>query len=153
MADTVHFLKMPKLLKIFSILILILCLSACSESPYVEFYSYHELMEYEFFSHGWFPGILKEDAFAIKETYDVGSRHAFGQFEFKRRNLYEAELKNCRLVPADSLLTIIAEIERPVVPQRFATTENIAKGQYILVKYDDFYLIAEKNANRIYFVR
>jgi len=110
-------------------------------------------MEYEFFSHGWFPGILKEDAFAIKETYDVANRHAFGQFEFKQRKLYEAELKACRLVPADSLLATMEKIERPVVPQWFATTKNIAKGQYILMKYDDFYLIAEKNANRIHFVR
>ena len=141
------------MLKLPSFLILFLCLSACSESPYVEFYSYHELMEYEFFSHGWFPGILKEDAFAIKETYDVASRHAFGQFEFRRRELYEAELKNCRMVPADSLLAKIEEIERPAFPGWFVEKRNIEKGQYILMKYDDFYLIAEKNANRIHFFR
>ena len=44
--------KMPNLIKLSAILILFFFLSACSESPFVEFYSYHELMEYEFFSYG-----------------------------------------------------------------------------------------------------
>jgi hypothetical protein len=144
---------MPNLLKISAILILFLFFSACSESPFVEFYSYHELMEYEFFSHGWFPEILKEDAFAIKETYDVGSRHAFGRFEFKQRELYEADLKTCLPVAPDLLLEEINKIERPAFPEWFVEKENIAKGQYLLVKSGDFYLIAEKITNRIYFFR
>lgn len=144
---------MPNLHKFPSFLLLFFCLSSCSESPYVEFYSYHELMEYEFFSHGWFPEILKEDAFAIKETYDVTSRHAFGQFEFKRRELYEVELKNYPSVSANLLLEKINKIERPTFPDWFVEKESIAKGQYLLVKSGDFYLIAEKTTNRIYFFR
>lgn len=119
----------------------------------MEFYSYRELMEYEFFSHGWFPGILKEDALAIKETYDVSSRHAFGQFEFKQRELYEAELSKCQLVASGLLLDKVESVKRPVLPKWFAQKDNITKGKYLLVKYDDFYLLAEKNANRIYFFR
>ena len=114
---------MSKLFKIASILFVWLCLSGCSESPYVEFYSYHELMEYDFFSHGWFPRILKEDAFGIKETYDVSSHHAFGKFEFKQRDLYEPDFKTCRSVPADSLLSKIEEIERPSFPKWFIRRE------------------------------
>jgi len=144
---------MPKFLKLSFFLSLFLCLSGCNESPVVEFYSYHELMEYEFFSHGWFPEILKEDAFAIKETYDVTSRHAFGQFEFKQRELYEADLKNCPPVTAALLVEKIGKIERPSLPKWFVSKDSITKGNYLLVRYSDFYLVAEKNANRIYFFR
>lgn len=144
---------MPNLLKIPIVLLLFLGLSSCSESPEVEFYSYHELMEYEFFSHGWFPGILKGDAFAIKETYDVGSRHAFGRFEFKQRKLYEAELRKCQPVDLGLLLDKIKKIKRPALPKWFAQKGNLTKDKYLLLRYDDFYLIAEKNANRIYFFR
>ncbi len=144
---------MLKFLKISSFLLFFFCLSVFNESPYVEFYSYKELNEYEFFSHGWFPGLLKEDAFAIKETYDIGSRHAFGRFEFKQRELYETELKNGPLLSADSLLAKIEEIERPALPQWFVPKDSIANGHYLLVKYNDFYLVAAKNTNRIYFFR
>jgi hypothetical protein len=144
---------MPKLLKLSFFLSLFLCLSACNESPVVEFYSYHELMEYDFFSNGWFPGILKEDAFGIKETYDVTSRHAFGKFEFKQRELYEADLKDCPTVAAGLLQEMMDKIERPSLPQWFVPKDSIAKGHYLLVKHGDFYLIAEKSANRIYFFR
>ncbi len=142
---------MPRLLKLP--IFLLLFLFACSESPEVDFHSYHELMEYEFFSNGWFPRILKEDAFAIKETYDVGSRHAFGQFEFKQRELYEAELSKCQSVTSGSLLDKIESVKRPALPKWFAQKDNITNGKYLLVKNGDFYLIAEKNANRIYFFR
>ncbi len=144
---------MPKLLKITFSVILFLCLSGCNESPVVEFYSYQELMEYEFFSHGWFPGILKEDAFGIKETYDVTSRRAFGQFEFKQRELYEADLKDCPPVAIGLLLEKIGKIERPALPKWFVPKDSIAKGYYLLVKHGDFYLIVAKNTNRIYFFR
>jgi len=144
---------MSKLFKIATILFLWLCFSGCNESPYVEFYSYHELMEYSFFSHGWFPGILKEDAFGIKETYDVTSRHAFGKFEFKQRDLYETDFKTCRSVPADSLLGNIEEIERPSFPKWFVPKDSIAKGHYLLLKHNDFFLIVEKNTYCIYFLR
>lgn len=144
---------MPKLLKLSFFLILFLSFSGCNESPYVEFYSYHELLEYDFFSHGWFPGILKEDAFGIKETYDITNRHAFGKFEFKQRDLYEPDFKTCRSVPADSLLGKIEEIKRPSFPKWFVPKENIAKSQYLLLKYNDFFLIVEKNTNCIYFLR
>lgn len=139
--------------KLPSLLILFLCLSACSGSPYVEFFSYRELTEYAFFSHGWFPGILKEDAFSIKETYDVTSRHAFGKFKFKQRELYEAELSKCQLVASGLLHDKIEEIKKPALPQWFVPKDSIVNGHYLLVKYNDFYLLAEKNANRIYFFR
>ncbi len=144
---------MLKLLKIYSSLMLFLLLSACSESPYVEFFSYHELMEYKFFSHGWFPGILKEDAFGIKETYDISSRHVFGQFEFRQRELYEVELKSCPFVAAGLLQEKIGKIERPSLPKWFIPKDSIADGHYLLVRYGDFFLITGKNANRIYFFR
>ena len=144
---------MLKLLKLSFFLGLFLCLSGCTESPYVEFYSYHELMEYDFFSHCWFPGILKEDAFGIKETYDVTSRHAFGKFEFKQRDLYEPDFKTCRSVPADSLLSKIEEIERPSFPKWFIPKGNIEKSRYLIVKDKDFFLIVEKDTNCIYFLR
>jgi len=144
---------MSKLFKIAIILFVWLCFPGCNESPYVEFYSYHELMEYDFFSHGWFPGILKEDAFGIKETYDVTSRHAFGKFEFKQQDLYETDFKTCRTIPADSLLGKIEEIERPFFPKWFISRDSIAKGHYLLLKYNDFFLIVEKNTNCIYFLR
>ncbi len=144
---------MLKLIKLSFFLILFLSFSGCSESPYVEFYSYHELMEYNFFSHGWFPGILKEDAFGIKETYDVTSRHAFGKFEFRQRDLYEPDFKICRSVPADSLLSKIEEIERPSFPRWFIPKGDITKSQYLLLKDKDFFLIVEKNTNCIYFLR
>ncbi len=146
---------MPNLLKLSFALILclFLSLSGCSESPYVEFYSYHELMEYEFFSHGWFPGILKEDAFAIKETYDVGSQHAFGQFEFKKLELYEAELSKCLPVVSGLVLDKIEKIKRPALPKWFVPKDSIANGKYLLLQQGDFYLITEKNAYRIYFFR
>lgn len=144
---------MLKLLKLSFFLILFLCFSGCNESPVVEFYSYKELMEYDFFSHGWFPGILKEDAFGIKETYDVSSRHAFGKFEFKQRELYEADLKNCPPIAIGLLQEKIGKIERPALPKWFVPKDSIANGHYLLVKHGDFYLIAAKNASRIYFFR
>src|SRR5690242_9940535 len=125
---------MPKLLKLSFLLILFLCLSACNESPVVEFYSYHELMEYEFFSRGWFPEILKEDASGIKESYDVSSRYAFGQFEFKQRELYEADLKTCPTVAAGLLQEMMDKIERPSLPQWFVPKDSLAKG-HLLIKH------------------
>lgn len=99
------------------------------------------------------PRDIKGGCFAIKETYDVGSRHAFGRFEFKQREFYENELKTCQLVSATLLLGKIESIEQPAFPKWFVSKENIKNGQYLLARYDDFYLIVEKNANRIYFLR
>lgn len=61
---------------------------------------------------------MKEDAFAIKETYDVGSRHAFGQFEFKQRELYEAELRKCQAIDSSLVLDKIESVKRPALPSK-----------------------------------
>lgn len=143
---------MPKPFKIASILFVYLCIS-CSESPYVEFHSYQELSEYEFFSHGWFPEILSEDAFAIQETYDISSRHVFGKFDFKHRATCDSSITNYEIVTKKALLGRIEKIDRPDFPEWFLSTENIDTTQYLLKTHNDFYLIVSKTANRIYFLR
>lgn len=144
---------MVKVIKIAAVLGVWLWFTSCNESPYVEFHSYQELNEYEFFSNGWFPEILREDAFTIQETYDVTSKHLFGKFDFKRRPACDSILMNYRIVEKDSLLDRIEEINKPRYPQWFIQKEELANDRCIFVKQHDFYLIVEKEANRIYFFR
>ena len=144
---------MAKVIKIAAVLGVWLWLTSCNESPYVEFHSYQELNEYEFFSNGWFPEILREDAFGIQETYDVTNKHLFGKFDFKRRTACDSILANYRIVEKDSLVDRIEKINKPRYPQWFIRKEEFGNDRCIFVKHKDFFLIVEKEANRIYFVR
>lgn len=144
---------MIRFTKITTLLGIWLWLTSCNESPYVEFHSYQELTEYNFFSNGWFPEILKEDAFGIQETYDVTSKHVFGKFDFKQRPDYDSIITNYRIVKKDSLLDQIGKINKPRYPQWFIQKEKLANNRCLFVKHHDFYLIVEKEANRIYFIR
>lgn len=144
---------MAKVIKIAAVLGVWLWFTSCNESPYVEFHSYQELNEYEFFSNGWFPEILKEDAFGIQETYDVTSKHVFGKFDFKRRPAYDSIIANYSIEAKDSLLDRMGKIYKPRYPQWFIQKEDFANDKCLFVKQNDFYLIVEKKANRIYFFR
>jgi len=144
---------MAKIIRIAAVFGVWLWLTSCNESPYVEFHSYQELNEYNFFSNGWFPEILQEDAFGIQETYDVTSKHLFGKFDFKQRPDYDSIIANYRIVEKDSLLDQIEKINRPRYPQWFIQKEEFASDRCIFVKHHDIYLIVKKDANRIYFIR
>ena len=144
---------MAKIIRIAAFFGVWLWLTSCNELPYVEFHSYQELNEYEFFSNGWFPEIIREDAFGIQETYDVTSKHLFGKFDFKQRPAYDSIIANYRIVEKDSLLDRIEKINKPLYPQWFIQKKDFAGDKCLFVKQNDFYLIVEKESNRIYFVR
>lgn len=142
-----------RFIKIAALVGLSLWVTSCSESPYVEFHSYQELNEYNFFSNGWFPEILREDAFGIQETYDVTSKHAFGKFDFKQRPDYDSIITSYQTVEKDSLLDRIEKTNKPRYPQWFIQKEEFANDRCIFLKDNDFYLIVKKESNRFYFFR
>ena len=143
---------MEKTIKV-SFPLVCLCFSSCYESPHIDFHSYQELSEYNFITHGWIPELMGEDAYAIQETYDVNNRHLFGKFEFKDRVRYDSIIKSYSVVEGDSLLAAIKAINKPRYPKWFIPKEELVKGNYIMVKHENFYLIMEKNGNRIYYLR
>lgn len=146
-------MKIAKIIKIAIVLITGLCLSSCNESPHVDFHSYQELSEYDFIINGWIPEIMNDDAHLIQETYDMNSNHLYGKFDFKDRTKYDSIIKSYITVGSDSLLEKIESIKRPRCPEWFISKKDITKDKYIISKHNDFYLIMEKEANRIYFLR
>lgn len=130
-----------------------LLLFSCNESPSIDFHSYQELSGYSFIQNGWFPEILKGDAYSIKETYDVNNKHVFGKFEFSDRTKYDSIICTYSIVERDTLLAKIDEIDKPLYPEWFITKSDLDKGNYTSVKHMDLYLIIEKGINRIYFIR
>lgn len=144
---------MERTIKIVLGMIVCLCLSSCSESPQVDFYSYQELSEYNFINNGWIPEIVGNDAYAIRETYDINNNHLFGKFDFKYRPKYDSITKSYLVMKKDSVLARVEKINKPRYPKWFIPKEDLTKGNYILLKYGDFYLIMEKKINRIYYLR
>jgi hypothetical protein len=144
---------MVRKIKITIFLTACLCLYSCNESPHIDFHSYQELSEYDFIRKGWFPEILKDDAFSIKESYDVNNKHLFGKFDFKNRPRYDSIFNSYLIVEKDSLLEKIEDIHKPRCPKWFVPKEYLTEDKYLIRRYNDFYLIMEKKANRIYFLR
>jgi hypothetical protein len=97
--------------------------------------------------------ILNDDASAIQETYDIASNHLYGKFDFKNRTKYDSIIKSYIVVRRDSLLEKIEKINRPRCPEWFISKEDITNDKYIIVKNKDFYLMMDKEANRIYYLR
>jgi hypothetical protein len=136
-------------------LLLSACLSlySCSESPHIDFHSYQELCEYEFIQNGWFPELLSEDASGIQETYDVNNKHLYGKFDFKNRPNYDSIMNNYSSVAKDSLIGRIEKIRKPRCPKWFIPMKDLTNNNYIIAEHNNFYLIMDKKANRIYYVR
>jgi len=147
-------IKSVKNIKVTGVLIVWLFAASCnSGSPFVEFHSYQELSEYDFIKNDWFPEILNDDATAIQETYDVYTKHLFGSFDFNRRFEYDSIFKSYAVATSDSLFKRLENIEKPRYPKWFIPLENLSKGNFVVAKHNDFYLIMDKNTNRVYFLR
>lgn len=144
---------MERTIKIALGMIVWLCLSSCNESPQVDFYSYHELSEYNFISNGWIPEVVGNDACNIRETYDINNSHLFGKFDFKDRPKYDSIIKSYLVVEKDSVLARIEKINKPRYPKWFISKEDLTNGNYIMLKYENFILIMEKKVNKIYYLR
>ena len=144
---------MARIFKIAILLIAGLNLSSCNESPKVDFHSYEELSGYAFIDNGWIPEILNDDASGILETYDIASNHLYGKFDFKNRTKYDSIIKSYIIVDRDSLLEKIEKIKKPRCPEWFISKEDITNDKYIVAKNKDFYLMMDKEANRIYYLR
>ncbi len=140
-------------LRVAVLAIIWLLLFSCNESPSIDFHSYQELSGYSFIRDGWFPEILKGDAYSIKETYDVNNKHVFGKFEFSDRTKYDSIICTYSKVERDTLLALIDKIDKPLYPEWFITKSDLAKGNCTSVKHMDFYIIIEKETNRIYYIR
>jgi hypothetical protein len=141
------------IIKTITLLIILFFLYSFNESPHIDFHSYQELLEYDFIKNGWFPAILRDDAYMIQETFDYTSKHLFGRFDFKNRSNYDSIIQMYPLIELDSLINQIEKINIPAYPDWFVPKENINKSNFILVKENDFYIIMERKANRIYFLR
>jgi len=144
---------MKKIINATFLLTALFCLSSCNESPYVIFHTYQELSEYDFISQGRIPEIVNDDAVEIRETYDIAKNHIFGSFDFVRRTEYDSVIKCYSTGDKDSLIKRIEEINKPRYPKWFIPIEALTGGQYIIAKHKDFYLMMDKNANRIFFLR
>ena len=144
---------MKRTIKTAFIVIVCLCIFSCNESPQIDFQSYQELSGYNFISNGWFPEILGTDSYNILETYDLNNNHAFGKFEFKQRPVYDSIIKNYRLVKAETLMSSLNMIGKPLYPAWFIPKAEVSGLNYVIVKQNTFYLLMEKKANRIYFFR
>jgi hypothetical protein len=129
------------------------CFSSCNESPKIDFHSFAELSQYDFIVNGWFPDILQNDAYNIQETYDINSKHLFGKFDFNDRSGYDSIISTCLVVQADSLIEHIEKIKKPEFPQWFIPNDDLNNSRYTVVKQKEFYLIIERDKNRIYYVR
>ncbi|MGE5796637.1 MAG: hypothetical protein ACM339_11815 [Ignavibacteria bacterium] len=133
-------LVMPRLKKMIgfvkTITLLIICffLYSCNESAHVDFHSYQELSEYDFINNGWFPEILKDDAYMIQETFDIGNKQLFGKFDFKNRSKYDSIIHTYHLTDRDSLINHIGKINKPIYPDWFVSKENININNFILGK-------------------
>jgi len=139
--------------KTITFLIICFFLYSCNESSHIDFHSYQELSEYDFINNGWFPEILKDDAYMIQETFDYNNKHLFGKFDFKNRSNYDSIIHTYLLADRDSLINHIGKINNPNYPDWFVPKENINKNNFILAKENDFFIIMERKANRIYFLR
>jgi len=126
---------------------------SCNESPHIDFHSYEELSNYEFIQNGWFPEILNHDASDIRETYDVNNKHLFGKFDFKNRINYDSIVAGYSVVEKDSLIKRIKEIKRPRRPEWFIHPKDLTDNNFVFTVHNNFYLIIEKEKNRIYFLR
>lgn len=138
-------------LKILAIIWLFLF--SCNESPNIDFHSYQELSEYNFIRDGWFPEILKADAYNIRETYDVNNKHVFGKFEFSDKTKYDSIIRTYSKADMDALFVRIDKIDKPSYPEWFISKSDLNKGNYTLVEQMDFYLIMLKETNKIYYLR
>ena len=146
-------IKIKKIFKLAFLFTVCLCFSSCNESPYVIFHTYQELSEYDFISEGRIPEILDVDAIEIRETYDITNKHIFGSFDFIRRPKYDSVIMSYPTGDKSSLLKMIKEIKKPRYPKWFIPEEDIIRGQYIIAKQKDFYLLMDKKVDRIYFLR
>jgi hypothetical protein len=144
---------MERAIKTSTLLLVWLCIYSCNESPHIDFHSYQELSEYSFISNNWIPALVGKDAYTIQETYDTNNKHVFGKFDFKFRTDYDSIMKSYPATENDSLFARIAEILKPGYPEWFIPKEDLKKGNYVLAKYENFYLIMEKKVNRIYYLR
>lgn len=140
-------------LKIAVLLTTCLSFSSCNESPYVIFHSYQELSEYDFISQGRIPEIVNDDAIEIRETYDITNNHIFGSFDFIHRPEYDSVINGYSKGDKGSLLKRIEDISKPRYPKWFIPKEDINGGKYIIANHKGFFLMLDRNVNRIYFLR
>jgi len=126
---------------------------SCNESPHIDFHSYEELSNYEFIQNGWFPEMLNHDALDIRETYDVNNKHLFGKFDFKNRQNYDSIIAGYSVVEKDSMIKRIKEIKSPLLPEWFMHPKDLIDNKFVFIAHNKFYLIIEKEKNRIYFFR
>jgi len=144
---------MERTIKIITAILIWLSLSACYESPHIDFHSFQELSEYNFIRNGWIPEVVGTDAYNIQETYDVGNHHVFGKFDFKYRSTYDSIIQSYDRVEKDSLLGRIEKIHKPRYQKWFIPKTDLAGGNYVITKHDNFYLILDTKINRIYYLR
>lgn len=140
-------------IKITILSVICVFLFSCNESPHVDFHSYQELSLYGFFDKEWLPEILGADLTHVQQTYDVNNKHLFGEFEFTDRERYDSIVETYDKVEIDTLINRMEQINKPIAPDWFISKRDLVKGNYIFVKHQEFYLILEKEANRIYYMR
>lgn len=144
---------MQKVIKITALISLWLSHASCNQSPQIDFHSYQELSEYSYIGNGWIPEILGADASGIQETYDIYNNHLYGKFEFANRAIYDSIINTYQPIKLDSIVAKINAIERPRCPDWFIEIDNISATKQKMLKHDNFYLIADMNQHRIYYLR
>lgn len=135
------------------LLLAVACLASCKESPVVDFHSYEELLEYPYYSNGWYPDIARDDLFDIRETYDTYNKHVIGRYEFKIRPRYDSMVAHFAAASKEEALKKLAEIDHPQYPAWLDDIKNLNTDKYRFFKQGDFYLLMDKKENRFIFFK
>ena len=131
----------------------VLFLSGCFDTFEQSYLNYSDLKRmHNPRLQGWFPDIVDEDAYNLKETHSIGPIESLGKFSYGKQHKIDTLLSNREIYrpsTVDSFKQFISSFKSIQVPEWFIKVENYA-GKMVFRKQDT-YFIQSKEDRTIYF--
>ena len=130
-----------------------LLLLGCSESYYQDYDNFHEFNKVNQRNKGWFPNIISNDAYDLKNTSYLDSLTAFGTFSYSNSSYYDSIFTDSNTKRID--YSIFEQKVKQYIsrkPEWFLNLQNVSKKDYQVVQIERFFIVREVTDKRVYFV-
>jgi hypothetical protein len=127
--------------------------SGCSDSYHQDYDNFNEFNKVNQRNKGWFPDIISNDAYDLKNTSYLDSLTAFGTFSYSNSKYYDSIFANSNAKKID-FSTFEQKVNRHISrkPEWFLNLENASNNDYQVIQIERFFIARRVPDKRIYFV-